>query len=206
MNLAYSGDDAFNALLYGDKNPDTVSYFRERISQIPDTITEYGRAFMERTRTAFEHYNGASAVRFARSILAKVQHVSKPDVVQSLRTVEQLREAGSVMQRWMMANPVINQKYIRQQLDGYSETYASTHGSSIGHDNYDYRRVKQGWVEMDVEEDGAWKAVEYLDDLRPGDGELDILQQSDIHDSWRWGEYLLALGKDDFTDKTGGQL
>jgi hypothetical protein len=77
----------------------------------------------------------------------------------------------------------------------------------VGDDNYDYRRVNQGMVNFDgLEEDDGWKCTQYGEELKPGDIELDILQQIDIKDTWRWEEYLLALGKDDFTDKNGGKL
>lgn len=205
MQLTFGSDDAFNALLYGDKNPDTVNFFRDKLASIPDTITDAGRTFMNRTREAFEHFNGSSAMRFARGILGSIHNSIKPDVIRPLTDVSELRAATLLMQRWIMANPQINSKYLLQRVDGYSDTYTNANGTDVGEDNYDYRRVKQGWVDFDVEGED-FRAVNYCEDLKPGDRELDITEQSDIHHTWGVMEILLALGKDDFTNTSGGNL
>ncbi len=125
-----------------------------------------------------------------------------------LRTLADLQCAQPIMQRYMMANPMVQQYYFDNRIEGYSDSYVSIDHGKIGEANYDYRRVMNGIV-IDVEEpDGSltWVAPQYYEDLREGDRELDMQEQSTILKSWDILELFLHAGKEDPTSIYGAKI
>ena len=55
-------------------------------------------------------------------------------------------------------------------------------------------------------EDDDWQIHQYHEILREGDRDLIFSEQVDILNSQRAMELIIALGKDDPTSSTGGQL
>lgn len=204
MQLQYGASDAFDALAFGEKHPSTVDFLRNQYEQVSGLITEAGRAFFDRSRQTFEHFNSNAAIDFARTAINKlVGGAIGIDRVSYLSDLEQLQKATAVMQRWLMANPVVRERYLDQRLDGYSDTYANIHGLDVGWHHYDYRIATQGLGWCDDEDHEHW--TQYEDELREGDRHLTLGEQVDIRDSWAVMNLLLKFG-DDPTDPQGGQL
>ena len=112
------------------------------------------------------------------------------------------------MQRWIMANPDVRKLYHEQRIDGYSDTYEDIHENSIGESHYDYRRVMNGIVvdNDDEEADYGWSSVTYFEDLAEEDRELRIDEQYDILSSWHYLQRYLAVGKEDPTSLFNGDI
>lgn len=203
---SFGAADAFDALCYGETHPNTVQFLANQVSHVTDTLTQAGRAFIEKSKEMFQHYNGTEAMRFARGVLSKVKGIFDTQRVSTLWELAEMQDASITMQRWIMANPHVRAMYHAQKCDGYSDTYVDVEPGQLGEDHYDYRRVMDGQFVFNPSEDVDWKSVQYLDRMKEGDRDLLHEEQVEILRGWDAMDLLMALGQDDPTSAVGGSL
>lgn len=203
MSYSLSAADSFDAIVYGEPHPSTVQYLQQQVSQFSDTLTDAGRAFMQKSRQAFDYFNSSEAMRFAREAMHKVRGIFDAPVIMGLLELEELQSASLLMQRWIMANPKVRTLYHAQKCDGYSDTYMDMAPGVQGDEHYDYRRVMDGVMQFEGQED--WKIVQYFDQLIEGDRDLMHEEKDDILKTWNATDLLMALGQDP-TSSVGGSL
>ena len=204
MQLAYGGGDEWNALVYGQAHPNTTSFLQNQINNVSNFVVGAGTEFINRSRAAFDHYNSSAAMQFARNAMKSVRGIFETDSISRITDLNGFTKANTLMQRWIMANPNVRDRYFNQMLDGYSDSYTNVHGMSKGEDHYDYRRVMDGMFVFDDE--GNWKSTQYIEPLLEGDRDLLFDEQRDIIESWPAMDHLIALGVDDPTSRSGGKL
>lgn len=204
INVVDGGSEMFSMLAYQEKHPDTVAFVRSQFENISNTLTDAGRMFYHGLRDSFERANSSDAMRRARLAMQKVKNVFQPDIVTSMFDLVEIQAAQFQMQRWIMAMPQLRQMYHEQRVDGYSESYIDMAPGQVGEDHYDYRRVMHGMVQDDPEND--WKATFYLDEILPGDRELNFDEQIDILNTWDVVKVYLDRGEGDPTSQYGNSL
>lgn len=204
------GQDHFNAFAFPERHQGTMRYLEEQYNRGMEHLTEAGRAFMERGRQVYEKYNSSAALRKARAAVRQVRNMFRNKAIKPLNTLDELQSAGPVMQRYLMANPVVRERYHQQRCDGYSDTYTDMSPSDIGESHYDYRRVMTGVVQdLPVGDDGeeqGWHVKIYLDPLEEGDRELDLEERVDVLSAWDVMNSFMAKGKEDPTSPFGSML
>lgn len=209
MQLAYGARDAFNALVYGEQNPVVTDFLRSRYENLSNIVLDSGREFAQNAMRIFEHFNGNAAIDFARkAVQSLVNGGAAPEIqrIIFLADLQALQSANTVMQRWLMANPTVREPYLKQRLDGYSDTYVNMHGSAIGWRHYDYQLATNGlMVVSDEPDDHEVRWTMYGTVLHQEDRELLFGEQLAIRDCWNVQNVLQAMGFDT-TDPTGGQL
>ena len=126
-----------------------------------------------------------------------------PDQIRYLRTIGEVQHAPSSMIAMLMAEPTVRRMYHQQRVDGYSESYTDNQPGKVGEDHYDYRRVVNG---VFMEEEGEWVATTYYEDLLPGTGELEFLDQVDILRTWEQMRIHLMRRKEDPTSRWNSSL
>jgi len=204
LTMGFGAADAFDALIYGESHPGTVAFLANQVNTVAQTLTDAGRAFIDKGRNLFEHFNSSAAMRFAREMVSSVKGAFETHHIRSLWELEELQSASLTMQRWVMANPTVRTMYHAQKCDGYSDTYIDMEPGLQGADHYDWRRVMDGQFVFDAE--GDWTCTQYLEDLKEGDRDLLHEEQVDILRTWDATDLLLALTKDDPTSAVGGTL
>lgn len=203
-NFYTGGVDTFNALVYNEPHPNTVSFLESMVAQPTAALTSAGEAFMSRAREVYERFHGSDAVRLARAAARQVKSQWERNIIRPLTTIAETQQAPYKMQRYLMAEPTVRRAYHRQQCDGYSESYVDVAPGLVGHDHYEYRRVMDGIVQET--DDGGWYVDEYLDELEDGDKELLFEEQFDILRSWNTLASAMIAGKDDPTSPWNAEL
>ncbi|MDD2879631.1 MAG: hypothetical protein PHQ58_04275 [Rhodoferax sp.] len=204
MSYAFSAADAFDALVYPQQHPGTVQFLQNQVSSLTHTLTDAGRAFMQRSRDVFEQYNSSAALKFARDVMQAVKGAFSVPCIKPLWEMEELQNADLLMQRWIMANPSVRTLYHAQRCDGYSDTYMDMAPGLKAEDHYDYRRVMDGVFVYD--DNGDWKSTQYLDQLVEGDRDLLFEEKVDILNTWNATDILIAMSGQDPTSPSGGSL
>lgn len=204
MQIIHGGVDTWDALAYGEQNPINTNYFRNQIQSSFNSLNEIGRQFFSDARELYEKFNGSAAMQAVRNATRAAASVFQPNIVRSLFEIHDFQNASLVMQRWLMANPVVRQRYQEQKCDGYSDTYMDMHPGTIGETHYDYRRVMNGIIQ-DTEDDG-WKVKFYPDELLNGDRELFLDEKVDILSSWDIIQGFMKAGQEDPTSPYGTKL
>ena len=207
MRIVYGGDVAFDSLVYGsESNPANTAYFQPQIENISNTLTDVGRSFYANTQQLYNDVNNSEVMRIARAAVRSAKTLFQPNEVISIFDIANMQTAQPVMQRWIMANPVVRELYHKQQCDGYSESYVDLAPRDIGESHYDYRRVMNGIVQDDTENDEEWFVKFYPDDLVEGDTELNHDQRVDILSSWSIAEMFIKAGDRDPTSVYDAKL
>lgn len=209
--LPASHPSSFSGMLFPEVSQEAkqwVSNQFQRGSHLYENLM--GGQFFDHIKNLHTKLNDPNIDRMARNLTRQVKGLFHPNTIVPLTTVSEIQSAKPVMQRYMMAMPMLRGLYMQQLCDGYSDTYADTEPGKIGDDHYEYRRVMNGMVQpyTATDEDGeyeTWKAVTYFEELREGDSELDFQQQNFILDAWDLAEKAL-LAKIDVSDIFNGEI
>ena len=204
IQVSYGDTREFNNLLYGEKDPRTISYLANQFTAVSNVLTDAGASFMSNMKSIYDSFNGSEALRIARAARNKVASVFQYDGICSLWELGKIQNASLTMQRWVMAEPSLRKMYFEQRVDGYSGTYVDANPDVIGREHYDYRRVMDGMLVVD--DDGEEHITHYYDELLEGDRDLDITEKVDIRATWEIVADLLKYGKSDPTDVWDGKL
>lgn len=198
------GSLAFDQMMYAPKLRDNIEFLQNRSATITQNLTEAGRNFFQGARETWNDFFGEGAARLARAVTRNVASLWETNVVRLLETIGHMQNAPLVMQRGIMSDPFIKDMYLRQKIDGYSDTYVNRYGDAQGHDNYDYRRVNDGMVLE--REDGGYEAWTYFEELENPEDELYFDQQVDMHHSIGNIVRMIRRGKDDPTSRFNSSL
>jgi len=210
VRVVSGGVAEFNALAYQERHPSTLGFLQSQFQNAGRALTEAGARFMGGAKDLFDKFNGDEALRRARALARTVKNAFQRNEIRSIFDLAGAQSANQVMQRWVMANPIVREMYHDQRLDGYSDSYVDMHPGTRGDDHYDYRMVVQGMVrevpKVDDEEEDGWVASFYFEDPAEGERALDVSEQADILSTWDYVEAILKIGVDDPTNPLGGKL
>lgn len=200
--------DVFNYIIHPEQNPVNQQFLAQQREMTYGALSDIGRKFYDASLNAYTELANSFAVKAAKAMIRKIKNVFQPDKILDLETYEELQMAPALMQRYIMANPVIRELYHQQRIDGYSETYTDIHPNVIGEEHYDYRRVMNGAVRFEPGEDGEESNFvfrNYLDDLVEGDRELTADERADLLGIWELAELYANAGVDP-TNTFGGDV
>lgn len=193
---------AFDALIYKRQHPNTISYIENQINNFSSTLTGIGKTFIEQSKNIYDKLNSSDFVNAAHAAIRTASGIFN-DVIRPMYEVSEFRSAAPLMQRWIMANPIVRESYHRQECAGFVDTYVDLHPNDIGEKHYDYRRVMDGVVLDD--KDGSY-AMHYMDDLLPGDVELSHSEKVTVMNTWELLNMYFKAAKEDPTDPYNGNL
>lgn len=196
---------AFDAIVYGEKHPANLEFFRQQTQNITSTMQDAGKSFFSNLSELNERFNGSEAMRLGKAAIRAAKSIFQPNIISSIFDIGGMQQAPTVMQRWIMANPTVRELYHNQGCDGYADSYTDHHPGTIGESHYDYRRATEGMVQIDEAND-AWFVKLYPDDLYEGDKNLSHDEKVDIFNTWDIIEMFVNAGKVDPTSVTNSNL
>lgn len=204
VQVVIGGANEFNALVYGQKNPGTISFLEQESFTISPHLTAAGQQFFANQGSLFEQFNGAEAIRLAQAAVRKVNSIFQPNSIRALYGLGEIQNAPLTMQRWIMAEPTVRQMYHEQRCDGYAESYVDMQPGFVGREHYDWRMVQHGLLQDEDEE--APLTTFYFDELAEGDRELTLEEKMDIVSTWDLVKTMVKSGGEDPTSVFGTQL
>lgn len=221
INVVPNGSPmTFSMMLYPEQHQRNQSYIQEKLTQVSTqlgaAVSDFGTKFMQRAKNLYEQAYNSQAVLAAKAAIRATKGLFHPNAIVQLDSLDDLRSAQPVMQRYLMANPIVRELYNEQRIDGYSDTYVNVHGKAIGHGHYDYRRVMDGIVvdhELQSmltgkpadESEPEWTCTTYIEDLLPEDRELQAMEQADMINNYRLQAIAISQLKDP-TNLFGGNI
>lgn len=203
-----SSSSAFDYFVFPENSQSDQSYFQQQVSRFSNTLTDYGRQFMEASKNIYDAINDSEAIRLAKAALYFSREVLHPNQIRFLYSVEDIQMAEPVMQRYIMANPAIRQVYETGRINGYSDTYVDSEPGKSGLDQYDYRRVVDEMVlfNKDNNDEITWGVNTITEELYPTDRNLDFLEKAAIMAVWGMVEDNLETGMYDPTSPWGDRI
>jgi len=204
-NFVEGGSEAFVALSEAEKHVNSVDFLNQQMYNMPAMVQETGNSFFAAAREMYEQVNSSRAMAVATAAKRAVSGLWQGNYIHRLDDIGQMQWANPNMQRWIMANPSIRQRYLDQTIEGYSGTYIGPEDPNIiGESHYDYRRVMNGIVEES--EEHGWTATTYFEELQYGDRELHLEEQVDILDTWENILQRIRKGGEDPTSRWNSKL
>lgn len=198
INVVQAGPTGFDYAIFGEQSPVNTSYFQQQLSYFSESLNDLGRKFMQGAQEVYDKINNNEALRYARAALRTVRGIFHPNAVVSLESIEDLRSAQPMMQRYIMAEPTLRQQYNRQLIDGYSSTYVDMDVGCMAENHYDYRRVMTGVIQ-DVQDDSGedhWVAKQFYDEARDDERDLTHDERVSILKTWEIVKMFTEAGKD----------
>ena len=198
-------EEGLDYLLYKDNSQTLSNYIMQQMNQLPTMFTEVGQRIYQSLNNALDFVNNKIFKLGIMDKLYKENILVDNNYIQELLSFEALQQANLTMQRWIMSHPVVRQYYLENNIDGYSETYQNAFGNQIGEDDYNYRRVMDGIVQDDPNED-RWFVKHYDEPLYPNDRELENYDKFRILNTWSAIDYILETCNFDFTNPNEVQM
>lgn len=204
INVIRSDDPnvAFNTLLFPDQNHSNQLYIQEQLSNFSNTISDVGRKWLGGVTDLYNSINSSYAAQVARSAIKAATGMFNNRIVE-LNTIQDFQLAKPIMQRWVMANPTVRERYHQQTCVGYVDTYVDIEPGKIGEQHYDYRRVMTGVIQT---KDNDEFSMHYFDELKEGDFDLSHSDKVTILKSWELAERFMKAYDQDPTCPLGGTL
>lgn len=196
LNISEPGADL---LMYGNKAPILTNYLMNQMQNIKPAFNEFSNKIYTSLQNSFNFVNDKMIQYGLMNQLANQGVQILDNYFVDLMSFQDLQNANVTMQRWVMAHPDIRQLYINQDIDGYSETYKNVFGKNTGENDYNYRRVMDGVL---VDNEDGFVIRNYLEDLLPGDKELDHYEKVRVLHTYDTIDWILNSCKFDFTCKS----
>lgn len=205
------GDQDFSTMAFGIPNYDTLQYLDQQFQSI-DRSLFFDPSFIDRAYESYYQFGGSEAIQRARALLNATNTLSDSSQIYYLKDLVQVQTASPIMQRYIMADPIVRALYQNNLCDGYSSSYVDHDPGKIGEDHYDYRRVMNGIleytegdeIELDKGEHLVFRTKFYLDDT--DEPNLYPSEQFDILSTWEIVRKYIALKGEDPTDLYGNKL
>lgn len=203
MQIIYADDiQTVNEVMYGSRSDILLNDLRSNLSNYDQSIlTDLGRRYEVSVKENFEAVSGWRIVNATRKAVAGVQGFDAPDVITPMYTDEAFLKTPVLMQRFIMADPVIRELYHKKRIDGWSDTYVDNYPKVIGPDHLDYRIVKHGIVERTVTPENVtqYAVTEFKHSIGEREVKLSASNQLDLCRTTMFVRSKMSRGKNDLT-------
>lgn len=185
-------------MLYGDRSNVVSDYLYSQMQALPQTFTGLGQRVQKALSDSYSFVTDKLTKYGIMSQITSSGASIADNNFNALYSYDSLVNANLSMQRYVMSHPQLKQLYVEQNIDGYSDTYVNLTGKDIGDNDYNYRMVMDGVLTSDKDQ---WVVKHYIQDLLPGDKELDFIERDAILSTWDTVNYILDTCNFDFTCK-----
>lgn len=182
--LPPSNPFALSSCAYPEVSQQAQDWVRTQLYENTAMLTQAGNEFLQSSMQTYRALVDGAAVKGAKKLARLVSGLLHPNSIYSMTSIDELRAAKPVMQRYIMACPDIRTIYQRQLCDGYSDSYFDMFPKDIGESHYDWRQVMNGVAQEEPDRPGEYFIREYFDELMVGDEHLTPEQQFAVLDTW----------------------
>lgn len=116
--------EAADYYLFQEQHPNTYRYIEDRITKAIDTASGHAKSFMDGARDIYERIRSSVSMKLARAAVNSMKRTSRENIIHICKDLEEVRQSSALMQRYIMAQPLVRKSYVKQMIDGYSETYS----------------------------------------------------------------------------------
>lgn len=205
-----AGIHGFTAAYAPQQHPANHAYVLQSLADISQNVFHrlgsMGQAMFAQAQNLFQQYDGHEIMEQARVVLREVAGTSGADVIYFMSELHQLQSAQSVMQNYIMANPIIANMYLQQRCDGYSGSYYNHYEGLSIYENPFYISATNGiLMKPDERSDPETELVAYTYFVDENEYRPSTEEQFDIMNTYMVVEQQVKWGNDP-TDILDNQL
>lgn len=204
-NFSYAGENTFNAIASGGVNRGLHHLIASRIEDMSARLGQIGSGWIQTARDMFSQYD---IDRVERSVdLYKQQNDAlwTMNDIRPLHGIDALQTASHIMQRWIMANPMVRKEWQAGRCAGYGNDYMDMDPGTLADQHSDWCAVMNGVAEYTDQGDLTVTSYSEAYDEN-GIETLSFREQQDVLSTWAEVEYFFGVADDDPTSQTGGVL
>jgi hypothetical protein len=162
MNYIEVGDVGVGlASVFNAPSEKMVSVLRSHVADyagaVQTTQPQAAAAVLER----FDFLNSAPTTGYIKALKNKQEHFWSLSPLQYLKTIDEIKDANEITQRYIMANPTIRRLTAQGTLHGYNETYVDLFPKARGPLHIDYRNITNSVAIK--QDDGYYYSTTYAD-------------------------------------------
>ena len=199
---AISGGDIIDVYAGGHLDNRTLNWLTQRNESIMQTVTDTARTFFQHAHSLYNMVSSSDATMLLRNLKVKTENSWSFDIA-PIHDLVGLQTANPYLQRFILAQPDLRERYLNQEVEGYGDSYVNHYGNTIGERHFDYRRVMGGIATIDAE---GLRYTTYHEQLSEEERELTVFEKVDILKTWNTIQKYLDIGEDDPTSVTGAML
>lgn len=192
---------------YDNRSVRDLMYYRpdreiENYHQSRASSRRVSDAFRERTNVLISKVRESNAYRATLASVRRLKNRGRVDVISQLTDIGAMQNATPVMQRIIMANPRVRNRYRKRMVEGYHGEYVEPNKFEYKHSDYTYRQIMHGVADLNEAE---VTATTYHLDI----DEQDIMTEFDRSEAritWAAIERALERGEDDPTSIFNARL
>lgn len=200
----YGENISFDSLIYPTYHVLPQEYINAHIDPIINKITDTSKTFVNSAKELYNNFTSMETITEAKNAVSKASGIMRDDIIMYLPQ-DNLHNANLYMQKWIIAQPDMRKLYLDQRCDGFFNTYADNFPGDIKDDHYDYRRVMDGVLTLD-EDDDRWLIKCHTEELILPEDELSVIDKFNILDTWENVKLAIANGDDPSNPDEGGSL
>lgn len=204
-NFGYADDNSFNAIMSGGVDRSLHHYIGSKVNQFTSALGNMASGWVDSIRQRYDSYNIDQMEMVVDNYKRANDHMWTLNDVRPLSTIDELNQASFIMQRWIMANPVLRKAWQAGYCHGYGNDYVDLEPGAIDWLHTDYAKVNNGIQSLN--DDGNYVSTTYSQAYNDdGLEELSFREQQDILHTWEAAEYFFGLGEEDPTSQEGTLL
>lgn len=200
VDVVHGGTDSFNAMIYQQPNNAVLNYINNNIEAARVMLGNVGSSFINTAKEMYNRYNGTEALNRTKMLMMNVGSHLNNDTIHYVSQA-QIHNMNMIMQRYVMANPIISDLNSKNMCNGFQETYFDMEPDTYGTEREDYRRVMDGMLTFNKEGYSILNHYMSSNEEEP----LHITEKISILDTWEMVERLIVGGIDP-TDPELGAL
>lgn len=194
--------NAVHQMNYGGLSQNTLNFLQGQLEMVK--TSPHFSGMYDAAKIQFETLNGEHAQRVADAVIRASKSVFDANIIQPLRTIEELQTANLNMQRWIMTSTFLRNEAAKGRINGYRDTYVDQNPGMVQEDCDDWCLMHSGLL---YEVEGRdWEMKTYLVEYAEGDKPLTLSQRMDVFDSIQFAEAFVKAREDDPTSVYGDLL
>ena len=157
-------DMAFNAVVSGFKNQDTMNYLKSNYESFVNSGVNLGGNFINIVKDTYNKFNNSTVINNIKRTLAQSSGFVSNDIVYTVDE-HNIGRAGELMKRYVMSEPTMFNMYENFQCSGYDDSWYNNEPEIITPElRNDYLDVIDGVLRFDDEGRGIVSHVYKTED------------------------------------------
>lgn len=193
-----SADDIMKNMVCGLPTNSAINYFQNQLQSIKNVGSSLGNWVMDKARDIFNFNTSEKVLNESRRLLMETGSHFRDDGIHNVYYNNY--NPNLMMQRYIMADPIIYGMYKKDMLDGFGGTYMDAEPYLRDRTwSDDYMRAIDGVIQYGDDEDDGY--VYHCYSSHSDVNNLNLVEQNIINDSWEVARYFLKKGKDPTKNK-----
>lgn len=204
-NIIQGGAEYADALIYKQPDESVLSYITNSMNNILQHTKNLSQQFVNSMTSIYDRFNSDISRQTSKMFLNRVGSSLDQMTLHYIR-YEHLGLANLGMQPYILAQPELNNLFRKEMCYGYQDTYIPKQPNTYGEDLIEYKRVMDGVLQFEDNEEGLGFIKHYSqDDEKTHGKDLTTYDQFSIIDTWHNVSRMLA-NKLDPSDPLLGEL